>query len=237
MKTFFLTALCCFFYATSFAHFLWIETEATGKLNTKHTVNVYYGEYSYGVKETVGGDTFNKVKNFSLWAIAPDGSKTALEISAKENFYTAQFTPTQKGTYTIALNNNDIEVIDFTKYDFGIFKTHYYSSATVTVGKIQPASVTQNENGIALQLVKKEGNQATFKLLYKNEALAKSEVTIFMQDQWSKKINTDDNGLFTFAMPFDTTYVLEATTKEEVPGEFKGKTYEFVWHCSTFSIK
>ncbi|GLB48561.1 hypothetical protein Y10_09290 [Neptunitalea sp. Y10] len=215
---------------------MWIETNAIGNKDKEHIVKVHYGEYSYGVYEEVGGDTFNKVKNFTLWLVAPDGTKEVLEVSPEANFYKATFKPSQKGVYTVLLDNNDIEVIDFTKYDFGIFKTHYHSATTIDVGSGNINSVADNASGIAVKRVEAEKGKVKFQVLYKGTPLAKNEVAIYMADQWSKKLTTDDEGYITFTLPFNTQYVLETTIKEEVPGVFRGKAYEFIWHCATYTI-
>ena len=50
----------------AFAHYLWIETVATGKQNQKQEVRVYFGEYTYGVIEEVAGDAFKGVSDFNI---------------------------------------------------------------------------------------------------------------------------------------------------------------------------
>lgn len=239
MKTLLTTIIITFFSISSaFAHYLWIETNAAGKLNNPQTVNVFYGEYTYGVIENTKGEAFNKVNHFSLWLIAPNGKKEALEVTQKENHYTTNFTPNQKGTYTIVLNNNDIEVLDFTQYDFGIFKTHYHSTATVQVGNTQTTeSSVDNPDGIVLKKLTTENNSTTFQVFYKNKPLPNQEIDAYVADHWTKKLTTDKDGKISLSLPWDTKYILETTIKEEVPGKFNGKEYEFIWHCATFCIK
>jgi len=63
------------------AHALWIETQTNGKLNQKHTVKVYYGEYAEGLVDPID-KWYSDVKDFDLILIAPDGSKKTLEKTA-----------------------------------------------------------------------------------------------------------------------------------------------------------
>ncbi len=222
--------------ASSFAHYLWIETPVKGSIGEEQTIKVHMGEYTYGVIEEVAGEAFQGVNNFTLWAVSPSGEKIALKTTAQKDHYKAVFTPKENGTYTLLLNNDEIDVIDYTQYDFGIFKTHYHAVANFTVGAEKNDTATQNDNGITVKRIAEENDQVKLQLLFKNEPLAKSEVKVFVKDLWSKTLETDENGFINFGLPWDTKYILEATHKEEVPGTYNGEDYEFVWHCVTYCI-
>lgn len=218
------------------AHYLWIETNGSGKLGQVQEIRVQYGEYTYGVIEKVEGEAFPLVSKFTLWVIAPDGTKTQLSTTAKEDHYLASFTPTEKGVYTIALNNNEIDVIDYTQYDFGIFKTHYHSTAKVQVGT-DGDTKAENPDGIVVKQLGNNGDEIKLQVLYKGKPIAKNELKVYVSDLWSKTLYTDDNGEVSFALPWDTKYIVETTTKEEIPGTYNGEVYEFIWHCATYCIK
>jgi len=223
--------------AQSFAHFMWIETGPSGQLNKKQEVKVYFGEYTYGVYEEVKGDAFKKMQYFDVWVTSPAGIKTKLQMQPGDNYYSGWFTPQSKGTHTIVLNNNKIDVIDYTQYDFGIFKTHYHSVARVQVGGDTTATAASNDEGLTIVDVSgKPAGDTSLKILFKGQPAKETEVTIFVADQWSKKMVTDENGIVKFAMPWKTKYVIEATKKEEVPGTYSGKEYQFIWHCATYAI-
>jgi len=233
-------ALSLLFTSSSFAHFLWIETNSTGKLNQKQDVKIFFGEYSYGVTEKVGQEAFNKVQKFTVWAVAPNGEKTKLEVTAGDLFYKTSFTPKSNGTYTIVLNNNEIDVIDYTQYNFGIFKTHYHCVAKVEVGGKPTETAAVNADGITIVDVTKKdfklNDEVTLKILYKNEPLKDKEVDIFLKDKFAQKATTDVNGLVKFTLPFKTKYIVEATHKEEAPGKYNGKDYQFIFHSATYPI-
>ena len=222
--------------AQSFAHYLWIETNPTGNLNQEQEVRVFYGEYTYGLIEKVNGEAFPKVKDFTLWVVDEKGNKKELKVKATENYYLAKFTPKSTGTYTVLLDNNNINVIDYTKYDFGIFKTHYHSVAKVQIGNNLQETVAENNTGITIKNVSTTVDEVKLQVLYKNKALPKNEVKIFVSDLWSKTLDTDENGFISFKLPWKTKYILETTYKEEVPGTYKGEDYEFIWHCVTYCI-
>ncbi|MDC6362567.1 MULTISPECIES: DUF4198 domain-containing protein [Flavobacteriaceae] len=238
MKTNFIALMLLLFgMATANAHYLWIETEGNGTLGQPHEVRVHFGEYTYGVIEKVKGEAFPSVSKFTLWVIAPDGSKIELKTTPEEEYYLAHFTPNENGVYTVVMNNNEIDVIDYTQYDFGIFKTHYHSTAKVQIGNTDADTKTANPNGIVVKQLTHNGNEVKLQVLYKGQPLAKNELQIYVADLWSKTLHTDDNGEVSFALPWNTKYIVETTTKEEVPGSYKGEDYQFIWHCATYCIK
>ncbi len=219
---------------------MWIETPATGKLGKAQPVNVYFGEYTYGLIEKPGEDHFAAVEKFEVWAISPSGVKTEILTKISGSGYSGSFTPKEIGTYTIVLNNDEIDVIDYTKYDFGIFKTHYHSTAKVIVGGEITETVSTNLKGLDILDISKETpsgkNAVTLKILYKGEALSIKSVDLYVKDQWTKKVETNEEGIVTFSLPFYTKYMVEVTTKEEVSGIYKDETYKFIWHCATYCI-
>ncbi|MHA7865029.1 DUF4198 domain-containing protein [Flagellimonas marinaquae] len=217
------------------AHYLWIETNDSGTKGQAQEVRVHYGEYTYGVIEKVEGEAFPAVANFTLWVIAPNGTRIELVTKAMEDHYLASFIPSQNGVYTVALNNNEIDVIDYTQYDFGIFKTHYHSTAKVRVGADGETQVA-NPEGIVVKELEQDGEETKLQVWYKGQPLANNELKVYVADLWSKTLYTDDNGEVSFALPWETKYIVETTTKEEIPGTYNGKEYEFIWHCATYCI-
>ncbi|MCV9386129.1 DUF4198 domain-containing protein [Reichenbachiella ulvae] len=220
----------------SFAHFMWIETEATGKQGVTQEIKVYFGEYNYGVYEEVGGESFDKMKDFQLWVVDPAGKKQVLTTEARDKYYLARYTPQTEGTFTVILDNDQIDVVDYSQYDFGIFKTHYHAMAEINVGGEASLTADQNESGLSIQRVPSDDDTVKLQLSFLGKPLAESEVSVFISDQWKKEIYTDKEGFVTFTLPWSTKYIVGVTKKEEVPGQFRGEDYEFVWNCVTYCI-
>lgn len=240
MKKSILTILFLAVISNSFAHYIWIETNPSGKINNEHEIKIRFGEFSEGVIEKVSGENFNNVKEFTIWLIAPDGSKTSLQAIAKNDYYSTSFIPQQKGTYTIALDNKNIKVFDYTKYDYTTFKPEYHAKARVVVeGSISELKST-NPEGIEIIDVTPKSHQntqeVTLKVLYKNTALKNGEITLFTAEKWSLKEKTNDQGLVTFKLPKKTIYTVEVTHEEKVPGTYKEVDYKLIWHCATYFI-
>lgn len=237
MKKLLLTISAVLLISTSsFAHYLWIETNSIGTINQDQEIKVHYGEYTYGVVEEVKGDAFLKVQNFTLWISDPLGNKTELKTTAENTYYKATYKPELNGTYTVYLNNNAIDVIDYTQYNFGIFKTHYHSVAKIVVGNKQSETTADNQNGITLKDISENNTNITLKVLFKNNPLQNNEVKIFVADLWSKTLQTDENGNVSFKLPWNTKYIIETTYKEEIPGKYNNENYQFIWHCVTYTI-
>ena len=240
MKKNILLVLMLFLATNTFAHYLWIETNPVGKEHEKHEIKVRFGEYTYGVIEQVNGDAFQGVNDFQLWLIAPDGSKTTLTVNPEKDHYTTSFVPTQKGTYTIALDNKSMKVLDYTAYDFGIFKPQYHAKARVVVGNGIDKTKETNPEGIEIIDLSDDkpgkDQQVTLKVLFKGKPLAKNEIVIYVADLWSKTLETDENGQVSLKLPWQTMYTVEVTYNEQVPGSFNNTAYEFIWHCATYCI-
>ncbi|MEE2772406.1 MAG: DUF4198 domain-containing protein [Bacteroidota bacterium] len=222
--------------AQSFAHYLWVETAASGTLNQQQEIRVYFGEYTYGVIEEVKGENFPNVKDFSLWVLDSEGNKTQLQVTAQKDHYVAQYVPKSAGTYTVLLNNDSIDVIDYTEYDFGIFKTHYHSVAKFQVGAAENETIVQNEKGLSIKRFPVSEEAIKLQVFFKNKPLANNELKVFVKDLWSKTLETDENGMVSFQLPWDTKYIVETTFEERTPGTYKGEKYEFIWHCATTSL-
>tara|TARA_R110000868_G_scaffold106443_2_gene291919 strand:+ start:11108 stop:11824 length:717 start_codon:yes stop_codon:yes gene_type:complete len=230
-------AFILFATVQTFAHYLWIETNNKGKIGQQQEVKVFFGEYTYGVIEKVKGEAFPSVKDFTLWLVDANGYKSQIAVTAEEDYYKGYFTPSINGLYTVVLNNDAVDVIDYTQYDFGIFKTHYNSIAKIQVGNTSGETAAINDKGITVKDISKTKGEVKLQVLYKNEPLAKNELKIYVADLWSKTLETDDNGIVTFKQPWDTKYIIETTFEERVPGTYKGEDYEFIWHCGTYCIK
>ena len=223
-----------------FAHYIWIETKHTGKLNEEHQIKVRFGEYTYGVIEKVEGDAFKKASNFTLWVITPNGDKIQLQALPKKDFYAASFIPTEKGTYTVVLDNKEMKVLDFTQYDYGIFKPQYHAKAKISIGhEVLALKKTNRESIEIIDLTSEKFSKAkevTLQVLFKGGPLKENELTVFVADLWLKKLTTDKEGKVSFKLPWPTKYIVEVTFNEKVPGNFKGLDYEFIWHCATYCI-
>ena len=165
------------------------------------------------------------------------GDKIKLIPQVKDDHYVASFTPESAGVYSIVLDHKKYQVLDYTAYDYGIFRPQYQSITKVLVGdSVAEKTVSENHNSITIVNHYLDTYQAKLQVLFKGAPLPDTEVTVFMEDDWSKKMKTDKEGMIEFKLPLKGRYVIEATHEDKEPGVFNGKDYEFTWHCAVYTI-
>ena len=216
-----------------FAHALWIETPATGKVGQKQPIKIFYGEYADLGRDSVS-TWYSDVKEFSLWLVGPDNKKTQLEVTPGLNYFEGSFTPQQNGSYTLSVSHEAKELGGSTKY-------HFLSSATISVGNVAPLA-TQNQNTLRLHLNDvsslKLKNTIKMTAFLKDAAAEKKAVTVFSPSGWSKEFYTDESGAFTFTPLWPGRYVVELSDMDrKATGTHHGKDYTGVWKGATYSFE
>lgn len=227
-----ITALLTLISSGVFAHALWIETAATGKVGQKQIVKVYYGEYADLGRDSVS-TWYSDVKEFNLWLVGPDNKKTELKVTPGLNYFEGSFTPEQNGSYTVMVSHEAKDLGGTTKY-------HFLSSAGVSVGKAAPV-VVQNSNALKLHVNDlsslKVKNTIKMNAFHKDLAAGKKAVTVFSPTGWSKEFHTDENGAFEFTPLWPGRYVVEITHVDKTPGKHYEKDYAATWKGATYSIQ
>ncbi|TKC06015.1 DUF4198 domain-containing protein [Pedobacter frigoris] len=228
-----LTALLCFSTTGLFAHALWIETPATGKVGQKQAVKVFYGEYADLGRDSVS-TWYSDVKEFTLWLVGPDNKKTQLKVTSGLNYFEGSFTPERNGSYTVIVSHEAKELGGTTKY-------HFLSSAGVSVGKVAAAAL-QNTNALRLHLEDvtslKIKNPIKMTAFLGDAVASKKAVTVFSPTGWSKEFYTDDKGGFEFIPLWPGRYVVEISDMDKkATGTHHGKDYTGVWKGATYSFE
>lgn len=223
------------------AHFLWIETLPEGKIGQSQEISFFYGEYMDNKREIIG-QRFDEVKDFTAWIVSPSGKRTDLELKGSKDHYTSTFTPSEAGTYTIALENLQREVVDWQKYDIGIIRPTYYATATVTVKapkNAAPARSGQNVNGFNIQSGSqpaKVNQPVQLSVNFNKLAPHKQKLMVYAPNGWAKEIETNEKGEAVFTPLWEGMYLVEAIYSEKVPGNFKGTAYGSVRHRAIHTV-
>lgn len=215
-----------------FAHALWIETDVNGKLNAKHEVKIFYGEYVANERDSVQ-KWYSDVRDFTLWLTTPKNEKIKLETKAGANYYGANFTPTQEGVYLLTVVHEAKELGGTTKYEFS-------SVAPVAVGKnaiISGSAIANPLHAIATEAKVYKVNSAVKVNAYLNGTAAQGKtVTVFSPEGWSKDFTVSADGTIEFLPLWPGRYVLEASNYEEKSGQHNGKAYTAAWQGATSSF-
>lgn len=213
---------------SSYAHALWIETNANGKKGQQQDVKIFYGEYAEFSPEKIK-DWYSDVKDFTLWLVAPDGQKTKLNTSANEDHYTAAFTPDKDGVYTLQVSHSAKDLGGTTVYQFN-------TSAVVAVGKNEVADIKSNTNPLKFQVKTGKVNEPVNIQGFFNDATSeKLSVTVFSPKGWTKQIE-GKNGIAEFVPEWKGKYMIEVSRMDEGKGEHSGKEYTGIWRCATYLI-
>jgi len=219
--------LNCTAMSTGFAHALWIETSGEGTIGKTQEIKIYYGEYAAHEFEATD-KWYSDVNTFTLWLIAPDGSKKQLACKPTDKAYVASFTPGTEGAYTLTIGHSARDVDGTTVYQFN-------ASAVVTVkgstvGKANALAI----NELYLQPEKDaSGKVGVVKAFYKGKPAAKITITVSGPSGWSKNFETDENGILKFDLLWKGWYALEGFYTSEEKGNHFDKPYETIWRCAT----
>lgn len=215
------------------AHALWIETSASGKKGVPHDVKVFYGEYSEGKPEKIA-DWYSDVREFTLWLVSPDQSKIKLTTTAAGDHFTASFTPSREGVYTLLVSHAAKDLGVTTKYEFN-------ASALVAVGQSKLGNDPKfNDNPITLYADPSAHYKVNLPIclvsLLKSAPGAGLHVEVFSPSGWNRAASTDDQGTLSFTPLWSGRYMVEVSKTEKEEGEHHGARYEKVWRCATISF-
>lgn len=218
--------------AQTFAHALWIEAPFNASAGEKQTVKVFYGEYAHKELEKVN-DWYSDVKEFKLILTAPDGTSAPLAATAHEDHFTAEFTPSQGGIYTLSIAHNP-------KFD-GDELYQFNTVARVQVGKLTTGADKQPKQDITFQLVitekykvNKPINLATLLKSVPTEGIG---IEIVSPSGWNTHITTDKDGKATFTPLWKGVYMIEASKYQSEQGTVNGVEHKNVWRCITYFVE
>ena len=210
------------------AHALWIETSAEGKINQKHTVKVFYGEYAQQQIEPID-EWYSDVKDFDLYLISPNGEKTKLEKKAKGDHFISEFLPTTNGTYAISVIHAAKEAYQSMRFEFS-------SLALVNIGenrtlpKELPFHIETASHSRILN------STMELQVFHENKALPETEVAVMGPDGWSKSLKTDANGKIYFKPFIRGKYIIEASQIIDKVENWSGQNIEKTWQGTTYTI-
>jgi uncharacterized GH25 family protein len=214
------------------AHYIWIELKGEKAVGQTQEVRIYYGEFNEGVREVKGG-RLEEVAGIESWIITPSGKRVPLNIAIDASYYRATFQALEKGIYRVVAVNVTRDVVDWSKHKIGIVRPVYYTSREVMIG----SSETSTDNSELPQLsIVSTDKQNNYQVLFNNQPVANAKVLFHAPNEWSKELQTNQDGKVAFTPLWKGQYIIECILPEEVPGNFRGKNYEAIRHRSTLAI-
>lgn len=102
-----------------------------------------------------------------------------------------------------------------------------------------PADFAKQTPKLALDIiptgaVTAEGVQLA--LTFKGQPLPKTKVGVVAASGWSQEHRTDDQGLFTAALPWKGTYVVEVSHSDKTPGSRGGEAYDVANYATALTL-
>jgi len=220
-------------YQLTWGHAIWIETPPTGSKNKIQEIKVFFGEYADN-DITPAEKWFSDLKDFKIVAIAPDGSIETLTTVTGTNHYKSSFMPKQEGVYTISLQHPVKDLYHGTKI-------HYFSSATVKVGKADTGN-EPTRNKSLISLLAKDAATATINqkvkivAFFEGKPAAKKEVQVFVPNGWSKTFYTDEAGEISFTPLWSGKYQVEFSHTDNTEREENGNKISKTFNGATYIL-
>ncbi|MFW0696419.1 hypothetical protein ACN09X_08525 [Aliarcobacter butzleri] len=191
------------------AHEVWLKLD-----DKKNEAQLFFGHFADNQKES--GEKFKRIKEGVTYP------KDLIKEIKRNN---------DNITYTLS-KKSDIVVVQESEprknRDTGI--------TTKRIAYIK-AGRTTTEVITAFDIVPIEKNSNTFKLVYNNQGVKKSEIKVVSPTGWEKTFMTDDNGDFTIITPWKGSYLIQAKYEDETKGEVDGKAYDKTVHVMTYTIE
>jgi uncharacterized GH25 family protein len=232
MKKITLTLLLALSTSLLFAHSLWIETVAKGKIGQSQTVKLYFGEFAQDERDELS-KWRSDLPSLTLWLVSPDGQKIQLATKQGTNVVDAAFTPQKNGVYTLLVSHKLKDLAGGT----GLLE--FAASANVSVGTAATAEAAINTNDVkALPIgVTKVNAQVKIKVWVKGENKAGSTVLVFSPNKWAQELTTEADGTVSFIPLWPGKYVIEATNFISTPGTIGDVSYKTFWQGATYSFE
>jgi uncharacterized GH25 family protein len=213
------TALtCALLTTTASAHQIWLE-------QTDKAASVYFGEFGDNLREASPGllDKFT-IKTATL--VTRSGNKTLQANKTAGAFVlNGKVAPGE----TIIVEETNYPAWEADKNGQKTWNIYVPAARIVADHSAQTPALT-------LDLVP-TGAAGQFKVTYQGAPLPKAKVAAVIAAGWSREAVSDAQGLVTFALPWQGTYVLEVHHNDATGGERNGQKYATASLVTTLSLQ
>ena len=190
------------------AHEIWLELD-----EKKNEAKLFFGDFDG--KQTESGEKFARIKEGVSYPaelvkdVKRDDNSITYTLSKKSDIAVVRASEPRK-----ARNSEIVE------YRIAYNKAGRTSTEAIVDFDIVPVAKDSN----------------SFKLLFKNEPIKKSKVTVISPTGWEKTFELDDKGEFTIHTPWIGKYLIQASFEDETKGEVDGKTFDKTIHSISHTI-
>lgn len=205
------------FAGSASAHQVWLE-------QTPKAANLYFGEFGENLRETSPGLLDKFVKPTAVLLKSNEEQPLTLEKTGTAFVLSS----TAKKNESIVAEEANYPPIE-RKNGEAVTRTVWTPAARLIT------SDTEQQPRLTLDIVP-TGKKGEFKVFYKNQPLPKAKVGIVVQSGWMKEATSDEQGVVSFDLPWQGTYVLEVHHMDKTPGERDGKPYDVASFVTTLSM-
>ena len=198
--------LICFGHLTLHAHNFWASKH-------ENRLKLYFGDWEDNIKEK--GE---KLKFIQTDVILP-----------------------QNSTKTITQHNDHIAIELNMLDDVVVINTKEPRKSKVdnTISQTIIAMRAGRENPMALatlDVLPAKPNSNTFTLMFNNQPLPKTKITLYSPTTWSKTFQSDDTGKFTIHTPWQGEYMMELKYNDGLSGQINGKSFDSTNYTTTVTF-
>ncbi|NCD71850.1 hypothetical protein [Mucilaginibacter agri] len=213
----------------------WLEVKGNGKLNNRVKIEVCYGNIdAFNIRHRDTGAELKLTGEFKFVVLNPEGKKTALTLTQQSDCWSAEFTPTQKGTYQILGINDTHPVVDRSKSGGINVKPVDYLSADYSV---EESTLRSTPEQLLHIIVEREGKLITVKAFNNGSAAAKgTKLRVFNPENWEKELTLDEKGEAAFKTTMPGLYIIREDWDDNSAGTYKGIAYTSIRHRCNYCL-
>jgi len=190
------------------AHEVWLELDSK-----KKEAKLFYGDFEEIERD--GGEKFAKIKEGVAYP------KDAIK-SVKRNDADITYT-LSKATDVVVIREDAPRK---SRAEGVVIKRIYYSKAGIT-----------SKNPItAFEIVPVDASKNTFKVVFNNKGLEKTDVSVISPTGWIRTFSTDEKGEFTIETPWKGEYLLQVSFTDNTKGEENGVAFDKTIHSSSLFL-
>jgi uncharacterized GH25 family protein len=204
------------------AHHVWIEQDG-GK------ASFFFGEFADNLRETSPG-RLDRIPAFEPKLVTAAGAAKALKATKGETAFTLDGTAGKGESIVAAVT--DYPAFERKKDDKTIRTVWIPAARFVTDLEMRQASLTLDVVPIGMN----RDGEAEFQVTYKGAPLNKAEVEIVAQSGWVQTRKTEDDGIFSIALPWQGRYVIEAKHTDNAAGKRGDEAYDAAMFVTSLSF-
>lgn len=218
----------------AYADGYWLELEGSGKKGDPLMIKIRYGGVNEDKTRYIkSGSDLDKMKDFVLTVINPNGEKSQISIQQKNDFWIGSYIPKNDGTYYIFAINDRLPVVEREDQKQNIKPTQYLQTVYV-IGKKKEQKTPMPYLNLDIHVSDKTAKISAFidgKPVEKGTLLR-----VFLPNNQDLKLSTDDKGTATIPLLLNGQYLVRLDKTINSEGAVDGKKYFAERHRCDYSL-